>query len=33
VRFATSDDRAAQEKLTITAVNDDGWLVCEVKTA
>ena len=32
VRFTTSDDRAAEEKLSITAVNDDGWLVCEVKT-
>jgi hypothetical protein len=32
VRFTTSDDRAAEEKLSITAVNDGGWYVCEIKT-
>jgi hypothetical protein len=32
VRFTTSDDRAAEEKLSIVAVNDGGWYVCEVKT-
>ncbi|GIJ53893.1 Rv0361 family membrane protein [Virgisporangium aurantiacum] len=31
VRFSTSDDRAAEQKLTITTVKDDGWLVCEIK--
>jgi hypothetical protein len=32
VRFTTSDDRAAEEKLSILAVKDGGWYVCEVKT-
>jgi hypothetical protein len=32
IRFATSDDRTAEQKLSIVAVNDDGWLVCEVKS-
>jgi hypothetical protein len=32
VRFTTSDDRAAEEKLSIIAVNDSGWYVCEIKT-
>jgi hypothetical protein len=32
VRFVTSDDRTAEQKLSITAVKDDGWLVCEVKS-
>jgi flagellar basal body-associated protein FliL len=32
VKFATSDDRTAEQKLSIVAVNDDGWLVCEVKS-
>jgi hypothetical protein len=31
VRFSTSDDRAAEQKLTITTVKNDGWLVCEIK--
>ncbi len=32
VRFTTSDDRAAEQKLIITTVKNDGWLVCEIKT-
>jgi hypothetical protein len=32
VRFSTSDDRAAEQKLSIITVKDDGWFVCEVKT-
>ena len=32
VRFTTSDDRAAEQKLSITTVKNDGWLVCEIKT-
>jgi hypothetical protein len=32
VRFTTNDDRVAEEKLSITAVNDGGWYVCDVKT-
>jgi len=31
VRFSTSDDRAAEQKLSITTVKNDGWLVCEIK--
>jgi hypothetical protein len=31
VRFTTSDDRAAEQKLNILAVKDGGWFVCEVK--
>jgi hypothetical protein len=32
VRFATNDDRVAEEKLRITAVDDGGWFVCDVQT-
>jgi hypothetical protein len=32
IRFSTSDDRVAEQKLTITAVKDSGWYVCDVQT-
>jgi hypothetical protein len=32
VKFISSDDRVAEQKLRITAVNDKGWWVCDVQT-
>jgi flagellar basal body-associated protein FliL len=32
VKFSTNDDRVAEEKLSITAINDSGWFVCDVQT-
>jgi hypothetical protein len=32
IRFSTNDDRVAEQKLSITAVKDDGWFVCDVQT-
>jgi len=33
VKVTTSDDRVAEIKLKIIAVNDDGWWVCEITAA
>jgi hypothetical protein len=32
VKFTSADDRTAEQKLRITAVNDNGWWVCDVQT-
>jgi hypothetical protein len=32
IRFATDDDRAAFQRLEITAVDDNGWYVCDVRS-
>jgi hypothetical protein len=32
VKFSTNDDRGAEQKLAITAVDDDGWFVCDVQS-
>jgi hypothetical protein len=32
IRFNTSDDRTAEQRLTITAVKNSGWYVCDIQT-
>lgn len=32
IRFNSDDDRSATQRLEITAINDDGWFVCDIAT-